>query len=122
MLTTTFRPESDVNLDAVFGALSDPTRRRLLKQLQLGPATVSELAEPFTMSLPAVSKHLTVLKRAGLIEQKRSGREHRCRLVAAPLKRAVNWIEEYERFWEGQLDALDDFLSETPEEEENDHA
>ena len=114
--------EPDVNLDAVFGALADPTRRSLLKRLARGPATVGELAEPFSMSLPAVSKHLTVLRRAGLIEQRRSGRLHRCRLVAAPLKKAVSWIEEYEEFWESQLDSLDDFLNEALVDEENNHA
>ena len=121
MLSTSLGPEPDASLDAVFGALADPTRRSLMRRLRRGSATVSELAEPFSMSLPAVSKHLVVLRRAGLIEQRRAGREHRCRLVAAPLKKAVDWIEEYEQFWEDQLDSLQDFLNES-HEEENDHA
>jgi DNA-binding transcriptional ArsR family regulator len=99
-------------LDKTFGALADPTRRAILSRLTQGTATVTELAEPFAMSLPAVSKHLTVLEKAGLLTRRRQGRIHYLTLNAAPLKEAAQWITLYEQFWEGQLDALANFLEE----------
>jgi DNA-binding transcriptional ArsR family regulator len=97
-------------LDATFGALSDPTRRAILTQLSQGEATVKGLAAPFAMSLPAVSKHIRILESAGLLKREIDGRVHRCRLDADPLKNAGAFIEHYRRFWEGQFDALQEFL------------
>lgn len=99
-------------LDATFGALSDPTRRAILARLAQGEAMVTELAEPFRMSLPAISKHLRVLESAGLLEREIDGRVHRCRLAAAPMKNAVAWIAPYRAFWEKQFDALETYLRE----------
>jgi len=99
-------------LDATFAALADPTRRAILARLASGDATVSELAEPFEMSGPAISKHLKVLERAGLISRGREAQWRPCRLVAAPLKDAADWLEEYRRFWEDSFDRLDDYLRE----------
>ena len=99
-------------LDKTFAALADPTRRAILSRLTHGTATVTELAEPFAMSLPAVSKHLTVLEKAGLLKRQRQGRTHYLSLNAVPLKEAAHWITLYERFWQGQLDALANFLEE----------
>ena len=103
-------------LDATFGALSDPTRRAILARLAHGEATVSELAEPFDVSLPAVSKHLRVLESAGLLHREIDGRTHRCRLAPQPMKDAARWIEHYRAFWENQFDALAKFLESTKEE------
>jgi DNA-binding transcriptional ArsR family regulator len=104
-------------LDATFAALSDATRRGILARLATGEASVTELAKPYVMSLPAVSKHLRVLESAGLVARSKDGRVHRCRLEAAPLKSAADWIEHYRRFWEAQLDSLQRFLeSSTPKE------
>ncbi len=100
-------------LDHTFAALSDPTRRAMLARLRKGEATVGELAKPFRISLPAVSKHLGVLERAGLVERKRDGRTHRCRLRAAPLAEASLWIDHYRVFWEGTLERLGGFLEQT---------
>ena len=97
-------------LDSTFAALADPTRRAILARLARGDASVTELAEPFRMSLPAVSKHLKVLERAGLIARSREAQSRPCRLEAAPLKRAVDWLERYRRFWEESLDRLDEYL------------
>lgn len=97
-------------LDEVFGALADPTRRGIVARLSGGPCSVSELGAPFAMSAPAISKHLAVLERAGLIARWKTGRVHYCRLVADPLSRAVDWIEEHRSFWERQLDSLEDYL------------
>src|SRR5215813_3676530 len=97
-------------LDATFGALSDPTRRAILARLARGESTVKSLAAPFNMSLPAVSKHLRVLESAGLLKREIDGRIHRCRLAPDPLKNAAAWIDHYRRFWEGQFDALAEFL------------
>jgi DNA-binding transcriptional ArsR family regulator len=102
-------------LDRLFSALSDPTRRAILARLAKGEATVGELASPFTMSLPAISKHLRVLERAGLLERTVEGRVHRCRLQPLPLKDAVDWLAEYRQYWEGQLDALARYLSDNPD-------
>jgi DNA-binding transcriptional ArsR family regulator len=97
-------------LDRTFAALSDPTRRSMLSRLRRGEATVGELAEPFRISLPAISKHLGILERAGLVERKREGRTQRCRLRGAPLGEAFSWLDHYRDFWEGTLDRLGGFL------------
>ena len=97
-------------LNATFAALADPTRRAILARLALGEASVTELAEPFEMSLPAISKHLKVLERAGLIARGRAAQRRPCRLQAAPLKDAVDWLEHYRRFWELSLDRLEVYL------------
>jgi DNA-binding transcriptional ArsR family regulator len=103
-------------LDATFAALSDPTRRAILARLAQGEATVTELAEPFPFSLPAVSKHLRVLESAGLLTREINGRIHRCRLAPEPMKTASEWIEHYRVFWEKQFDALAKYLESTAEE------
>ncbi len=113
-------------LSVTFGALADPTRRAILARLAQGEATVLELAEPFDMSLPAVSKHLKVLQRAGLIEQGRQAQWRPCRLQAEPLRDAADWVWQYRRFWEESFDRLDDYLrdlqtSGTVKETEHDH-
>jgi DNA-binding transcriptional ArsR family regulator len=105
-------------LDATFGALSDPTRRAILARLARGEAKVTELAEPFRMSLPAISKHLRVLESAGLLHREIEGREHRCRLAAAPMKSAAAWIEQYRGFWETQFDSLAQYLESTTGQEQ----
>ena len=97
-------------LNAVFSALADPTRRAILARLALGESTVSELAEPFDMSLPAVSKHLKVLEGAGLLTRARRGRTHRCQLDGRAMREAADWIEHYRAFWDGRLDALAAYL------------
>jgi DNA-binding transcriptional ArsR family regulator len=99
-------------LSYTFSALADPTRRAILARLALGETSVTELAEPFEMSMPAVSKHLKVLERAGLISRGREAQWRPCRLDAGPLKEAAGWIEEYRRFWEQTLDRLDKYLRE----------
>jgi DNA-binding transcriptional ArsR family regulator len=99
-------------LSSTFAALADPTRRAILARLALGETSVTELAEPFAMSMPAVSKHLKVLERAGLIARAREAQWRPCRLEAGPLKEAASWIEEYRRFWEQSLDRLDAYLRE----------
>jgi DNA-binding transcriptional ArsR family regulator len=100
------------HLDATFSALADPTRRAILARLIGGEATVSELAQPFAMSLPAVSKHLKVLERAGLISRGREAQWRPCRLQAGPLKDAADWLEAYRRYWEQSFDRLDSYLRE----------
>jgi DNA-binding transcriptional ArsR family regulator len=97
-------------LDSAFAALADPTRRAILARLTQGEASVNELAEPFEMSLPAVSKHLKVLERAGLISRARVAQSRPCRLEAAPLREVADWVEHYRRFWEQSFDRLDDYL------------
>src|SRR6267154_552529 len=97
-------------LNRTFAALADPTRRRILEHLAIGDRCVTDLARPHRMSLPAVSKHLRVLERAGLIRRQRCGRVHQLKLEAKPMKNAQQWIEEYRRFWEQNLDRLDDYL------------
>ena len=99
-------------LSYTFSALADPTRRAILARLALGERSVTELAEPFEMSMPAVSKHLKVLERAGLIARGREAQWRPCRLDAEPLREAASWIEEYRRFWEQTLDRLDKYLRE----------
>jgi DNA-binding transcriptional ArsR family regulator len=104
-------------LSATFAALSDPTRRAILARLASGEASVTELAEPFAMSLPAVSKHLKVLERAGLIARGRTAQWRPCRLEAGPLKEVADWVERYRRFWDESFDRLDDYLRELQTEE-----
>jgi DNA-binding transcriptional ArsR family regulator len=99
-------------LSTTLAALADPTRRAILARLALGETAVTELAEPFAMSLPAVSKHLKVLERAGLIARGREAQWRPCRLQATPLKDVAEWIEGYRRFWEQSLDRLEDYLQE----------
>jgi DNA-binding transcriptional ArsR family regulator len=101
------------SLNRTFAALADPTRRRILAHLARGDRRVTDLARPYAMSLPAVSKHLRVLEKAGLIRRRRYGRTHQLKLEAQPLKRAAQWVEEYRRFWEGSLDRLAKYLEQT---------
>jgi len=108
---------SSEHLDATFSALADPTRRAILARLALGETSVSELAEPFAMSMPAISKHLKVLQRAGLIERGREAQWRPCRLAPAPLKDASDWLEHYRRFWEESFDRLDEYLRELQKRE-----
>ncbi len=98
-------------LTATFAALADPTRRAILARLAAGEHSVGELAQPFAMSMPAVSKHLRVLERAGLITQRREAQFRRCRLQAAPLKEVSEWTEQYRRIWEERLDRLDEYVT-----------
>src|SRR5271168_1275539 len=108
------------SLDATFSALSDPTRRTILTTLQRGHASVSELARPHNISMPAILKHLHVLEHAGLIEQKKAGRVRMCRLTVAPMQQAADWLSLYRVFWENQLDNLGRFLEQTdPKQQEN---
>lgn len=104
----------DEQLDLIFSALSDPTRRKILETLAKGEASVLEIAEPHKMSLPAVSKHLKVLEEAGLVARERDGRLHLMSLNSKPLKDAAAWLERYRAFWEGKFDALEKFLN-TPQ-------
>ena len=99
-------------LDRTFAALSDPTRRSILANLAEGERCVTDLAKPHRMSLPAISKHLRVLEKAGLVRRKRDGRIHRLKLEARPMQEAQAWIAEYRRFWEESLDRLDTYLKE----------
>ncbi|MFD5245215.1 ArsR/SmtB family transcription factor [Amycolatopsis sp. NPDC058340] len=99
-------------LSATFAALADPTRRAILARLATGEASVNELAEPFSVSLQAVSKHLKVLERAGLISRSRTAQWRPCRLEAAPLGEVSDWVERYRRFWEGGFDRMEEHLAE----------
>lgn len=101
---------SSATLDAVFSALGDPTRRAILARLAHGDSRVTELAAPHDMSLPAISKHLRVLETAGLVRKEKDGRVIRCSLEPGPLKDAADWIAHYQRFWDGRLDALADYI------------
>jgi DNA-binding transcriptional ArsR family regulator len=100
------------SLSATLAALADPTRRAILARLSLGAVSVTDLAEPFDISLPAVSKHLKVLEHAGLITRGRSAQWRPCQLHAAPLKEVADWVEHYRRFWTESFDRLDDYLQE----------
>ena len=100
------------HLSTTFAALADPTRRAILARLVAGDASVTELAEPFEMSMPAISKHLKVLEHAGLIARGREAQWRPCRLEAGPLKNVADWVEHYRRFWEQSFDRLDDYLRE----------
>jgi DNA-binding transcriptional ArsR family regulator len=104
-------------LDVTFAALADPTRRAILARLAGGEATVKDLAAPFHMTLPAVTKHLKVLERAGLIARGRQAQWRPCRLQAAPLKEAADWVERYRQFWEESFDRLDEYLRELQQKE-----
>jgi DNA-binding transcriptional ArsR family regulator len=99
------------HLSETFAALADPTRRAILARLAHGEATVTELSEPFTLTQPAISKHLKVLEKAGLITRGRTAQWRPCRLEAGPLKGAFDWVEHYRRFWDGSFDQLDDYLT-----------
>src|SRR6266516_7177055 len=104
---------SPVSLNRTFAALADPTRRRILAQLAQGDRCVTRLARPYAMSLPAISKHLRVLEKAGLLRRRRYGRVHELQLEAKPLKQAAIWVEKYRKFWEGSLDRLAEYLEKT---------
>ena len=106
------------SLDATFGALADPTRRAILSTLMLGQASISELARPHRMSLPAVLKHVRVLERAGLVSQSKNGRTRFCQLAAEPLEQAEDWISRYRAFWEGTFDSLERYLAEQKAKED----
>jgi DNA-binding transcriptional ArsR family regulator len=107
-------------LSDTFAALADPTRRAILARLASGEATVTELAEPFEMSLPAVSKHLKVLERSGLIARGRDAQWRPCRLEAGPLRDISDWVEHYRRFWEQSFDRLEDYLKQLQAQEKKD--
>ncbi len=104
-------------LSTTFAALADPTRRAILARLTSGEASVTELAKPFKISMPAISKHLKVLEHAGLIQRSREAQWRPCRLEAAPLKEVSDWTERYRRFWEERFDRLDEYLAELQKEE-----
>ena len=104
-------------LNLAFGALADPTRRAILARLASGEASVSDLAKPFKMTLPAVSKHLKVLQRAGLVTQGREAQWRPCRLEAAPLKEVADWVERYRVYWEQSFDSLEDYLQKVQSKE-----
>ncbi len=106
---------NESSLDRTFNALSDRTRRGILSRLAEGEAVVTELAAPFNMSLPAISKHLGVLEHAGLISRVKDGRIRRCELQAGPLAQAAQWVDFYRHFWESRLDSLANFLEKTDE-------
>jgi DNA-binding transcriptional ArsR family regulator len=108
-------------LSMTFAALADPTRRAILARLLSGECSVGELAEPFAMSLPAVSKHLRVLERAGLIARRREAQWRRCRIEAGPLKEVAEWTERYRRIWEERLDRLDSYLEHVQAKEARSH-
>jgi DNA-binding transcriptional ArsR family regulator len=105
------------SLSITFAALADPTRRAILARLASGEASVKELAEPFDMTLPAVTKHLKVLQRAGLITQGRRAQWRPCRLDAKPMREVADWVEPYRRFWDESFDRLDEYLKELQERE-----
>ncbi len=108
------------SLDSTFSALSDPTRRAILTTLQRGQASVTELARPHNISMPAILKHLHVLEHAGLIHQQKTGRVRMCRLTVGPMQQAADWLSVYRVFWENQLDNLGRFLEQTdPKKQEN---
>jgi DNA-binding transcriptional ArsR family regulator len=109
---------SSDQLSTIFAALADPTRRAILARLAKGEASVKELAAPFAMSPPAVTKHLKVLQRAGLITQGRQAQWRPCRLEPAPLKGVADWLEDYRRFWDGSFERLDEYLIELQEKEQ----
>jgi DNA-binding transcriptional ArsR family regulator len=113
---------AELDLTATFGALADPTRRAILARLSKGDASVLELAEPFDMSQPAVSKHLKVLERAGLIERGRDAQRRPCRLDPRRLKQASDWLGTYRQFWEASYERLDDYLQQLQtKERKRDH-
>jgi DNA-binding transcriptional ArsR family regulator len=101
-------------LNRTFAALADSTRRDILRRLSHKDFTVNEIAEPYRISLPAISRHLRVLERAGLVIREKDGRIRHCKLIVGPMKEAADWIESYRIFWEGQLDSLEKFLKSEP--------
>ena len=107
-------------LSSTFAALADPTRRAILARLAVGEFSVTEIAEPFDMSLPAVTKHLKVLERAGLISRSRDAQWRPCKLEALPLQQASDWVEQYRKFWEESLDRLEDYINELQAREKQD--
>lgn len=113
--------DSSEHLTTVFSALADPTRRAILARLTQGEASGTELAQPFSISVPAISKHLRVLEHAELILHRKDGRTHRFRLAPRPLREAAVWLESYRQFWESQFDSLDTYLHSTAQEEHDTH-
>ena len=109
------------HLSTTFAALADPTRRAILARLVMGECSVTELAKPFEMSMPAVSKHLRVLERAGLIARRKAAQWRPCRIDASPLKGIVDWAEHYRHLWEGRLDRLDQYLQQLDTKESKGH-
>src|ERR1700681_331145 len=109
------------SLSTTFAALADPTRRAILANLLLGECSVGELARPFAMSMPAVSKHLRVLERAGLITQRRDAQWRRCQIQAGPLKEVSDWTERYRQVWEERLDRLDEYVQQLKAKEKKNH-
>jgi len=107
-------------LSLIFGALADPTRRAILGRLAVGESSVTELAKPFKISLPAITKHLKVLERSGLISRGRDAQWRPCKLEAEPMKEAVDWLEHYRRHWEESFDRLDEYLKELQAKEKKD--
>ena len=103
-------PTATDALSTTFSALADPTRRAILSRLAVGEASVTELARPFAMSMPAISKHLKVLEHAGLVARGRDAQWRPCRLEAGPLRDIADWVEQYRRFWDNRFDRLDDYL------------
>ncbi len=104
---------SPLMLDSTFAALADPTRRAILERLAQGEASVTEVSEPFSISRPAISKHIRVLEEAGLVARRKEGRVHHLSLQTEPMRAASDWLAIYRRFWESSLDALGDYLDET---------
>jgi DNA-binding transcriptional ArsR family regulator len=117
MKPTGYAKKTSARLDATFGALADPTRRAILARLASGEASVTDLAKPFAMSQPAISKHLKVLERAGLISRGRDAQRRPCRIEAKPLAEADDWLEEYRRIWEENFHRLDALLDELKSQE-----
>ncbi|HRG46778.1 MAG TPA: metalloregulator ArsR/SmtB family transcription factor [Leptospiraceae bacterium] len=107
-------------LSLTFGALADPTRRAILARLSKGEASVTELAEPYTMSMPAITKHLKVLEKAGLITRGREAQWRPCHLQAGPLEEVNNWLDQYRKFWEDRFDRLDEYLKELQKKDNKD--
>lgn len=103
------------SLDAVFGALADPTRRAMVERLTQGAATISELAEPFDVTLPAIARHVRVLEHAGLVATRKEGRQRHCRMAQEPLREAIDWIVHWGAFWEERLDSLEALLESSTE-------
>lgn len=113
--------DSTERLNTVFLALADPTRRAILERLAHGEASGTELARPFSISVPAISKHLRVLEHADLILHRKDGRTHRFRLAASPMREAASWLEQYRQFWDAQFDSLETYLLTTAQEEQEVH-
>lgn len=109
------------HLSTTFAALADPTRRAILASLTTGEKTVSDLAEPFDMTMPAITKHLKVLEKANLIERSREAQYRPCKLQPMPLREVDNWIEQYRKFWEESFDRLDEYLKQIQTKKENDN-